>query len=140
MLTEVRRGLNKYDRRGVWAMGLAGSSVTAANGSTGDCSSPNDSDPRADDIEDCIQLMNAQGVPIAVPGLGPILMGCSFDNPPNNWPNWQAAPRSNHAGAGINAVFCDGSVRWVLNEIDPHVWDAFLSRNGGEVLSTTDVY
>src|SRR5262249_3932266 len=30
MFNEVRVGLNQYDRRGVWAMGLAGSSVTAA--------------------------------------------------------------------------------------------------------------
>src|SRR5262245_46298538 len=35
LFNEVRVGLNSVDRRGVWAMGLCGSSVTAAN-ATGD--------------------------------------------------------------------------------------------------------
>src|SRR5207248_10537927 len=35
MFNEVRVGLNKVDRRGVWAMGVASSSVTAAH-ATGD--------------------------------------------------------------------------------------------------------
>ena len=38
--------------RGVWAMGLTGSSVTAAH-ATGDATTPNDSNEYSDDIEDC---------------------------------------------------------------------------------------
>jgi prepilin-type N-terminal cleavage/methylation domain-containing protein/prepilin-type processing-associated H-X9-DG protein len=42
--------------------------------------------------------------------------------------------RSNHSG-GVNAVFCDGSVRFVKNTISVQAWQALGSRNGGEVIS-----
>src|SRR5260370_5825911 len=52
LFNEVRVGVEQRDRRGTWAMGLAGSSVTAANASIGDCPAPNDWEPLSDDIED----------------------------------------------------------------------------------------
>src|SRR5262249_18774602 len=52
MFNEVRVGMTEKDRRGVWAMGLAGASVTAAN-AIGDCITPNDNLPKSDDTEDC---------------------------------------------------------------------------------------
>src|SRR5438874_9353141 len=61
MFNEVRIGLNANDRRGVWAMGLAGSSVTAAS-AIGDATGPNDGNEYSDDIEDCNALRQAQGV------------------------------------------------------------------------------
>ena len=45
MLNEVRVGIEARDRRGTWAMGAAGSSVTAANATVGDCPTPNDRNP-----------------------------------------------------------------------------------------------
>jgi prepilin-type N-terminal cleavage/methylation domain-containing protein len=139
MINEVRRGLNKFDRRGVWGMGLAGSSVTAANGSTGDCKRPNGNEEYADDIENCNEVRTALGVGNS--GLGPKLMGCSNDNLGlKNWPNWQAGARSNHPGDGVNVCFSDGSIRWVKNEVDPIVWDAAMSRNGAEPFQGTSMY
>jgi prepilin-type N-terminal cleavage/methylation domain-containing protein/prepilin-type processing-associated H-X9-DG protein len=44
------------------------------------------------------------------------------------------AATSNHPG-GINAVFGDGSVRWVKNTVDPTVWRGLGTIAGGEVLS-----
>src|SRR5579871_3977327 len=41
MFNEVRSGLNDQDRRGVWAMGVGGASVTCAH-AIGDCTNPND--------------------------------------------------------------------------------------------------
>ena len=41
-------------------------------------------------------------------------------------------PRSYHPG-GVNAGFCDGSVRFVANTIDVATWHALWTRAGGEV-------
>jgi prepilin-type N-terminal cleavage/methylation domain-containing protein/prepilin-type processing-associated H-X9-DG protein len=43
------------------------------------------------------------------------------------------APRSRHRG-GVNAAFCDGSVRFLGNEIDLVTWHAIWTRNGDEVI------
>jgi prepilin-type N-terminal cleavage/methylation domain-containing protein/prepilin-type processing-associated H-X9-DG protein len=45
------------------------------------------------------------------------------------------APRSRHPG-GVNACFCDGSVRFVNNEIEKDAWHAIWTRAGRE--HTTD--
>jgi prepilin-type N-terminal cleavage/methylation domain-containing protein/prepilin-type processing-associated H-X9-DG protein len=44
------------------------------------------------------------------------------------------ASRSYHPG-GVNAVFCDGSVRFFKDTISPTTWAALGTRGGGEVLS-----
>ena len=43
----------------------------------------------------------------------------------------QSAARSRHFG-GVNANMCDGSVRFFGNDIDPTIWQALGSMNGGE--------
>jgi len=45
---------------------------------------------------------------------------------------------SNHSG-GVNSAFCDGSVRFIKNSIDPTTWWALGSRGNGEVVSA-DAY
>jgi prepilin-type N-terminal cleavage/methylation domain-containing protein/prepilin-type processing-associated H-X9-DG protein len=127
MFNEVRVGLSAHDRRGVWAMGLAGSSVTAAHG-TGDCTIPNDNNEYSDDIEDCHTVRSDLG--LGNSGLGALRMGCSNDNLPNNWPNWQGQARSSHAN-GVNACFCDGSVRFLTNIVSEQTWFLMNSRNDG---------
>lgn len=42
---------------------------------------------------------------------------------------------SNHSG-GVNIAMCDGSVKFVKDNIAPQPWWALGSRNGGEVLSS----
>ncbi len=44
------------------------------------------------------------------------------------------AASSNHPG-GVNAVFGDGSVRYVRNTVDPTVWRNLGTIAGGEVIS-----
>ncbi len=46
---------------------------------------------------------------------------------------WNQQFGSSHTG-GMNAVFCDGSVRFVRFGLDPAVWAAACSRNGAEAL------
>jgi prepilin-type processing-associated H-X9-DG protein len=48
------------------------------------------------------------------------------------------AASSNHPG-GVNAVFGDGSVRFVKNTVDPVVWWNLGTIAGGEVVSA-DAY
>ncbi len=126
LFNEVRVGINDKDRRGTWAMGLPGASVTAAL-CVGDATVPNDTNEYSDDIEDCNQVRTAAGVGNS--GLGPIRMGCSNDNLPNNWPNWQAQARSSHTGLRVNAAFCDGTVRTIQPTILQSVWQAINGRN-----------
>ena len=45
--------------------------------------------------------------------------------------NTHASARSLHSG-GVNAANCDGSVRFVLDEIAPAVWQAQCTRNAGD--------
>jgi prepilin-type processing-associated H-X9-DG protein len=40
--------------------------------------------------------------------------------------------RSRHPG-GVNVLFCDGSVRFVADGVDPEGWRALATRSGGEV-------
>ena len=135
LLNEVRVGLNSSDRRGTWAMGLASSSITAAH-ATGDATNPNDTNEYSDDIEDCQSLRTAAG--LGTSGLGPKMMGCSDDNLPNNWPNWQGQARSSHPDRSVNACFADGAVRIIPQAIAESVWGAINNRNDGLVADTND--
>jgi prepilin-type N-terminal cleavage/methylation domain-containing protein/prepilin-type processing-associated H-X9-DG protein len=146
MFNEVRAGYNQYDRRGVWAMGGAGSSATAAH-AIGDCLTPNDfgnldpsntalyDDGKSDDIENCYELLQAT-LPMAQWPMfsSQTRMGCSWDNGTQNWPNWQGNARSMHA-AGVNACFADGSVRWVSETVPQPIWFLMNSRNDGKLYS-----
>jgi prepilin-type N-terminal cleavage/methylation domain-containing protein/prepilin-type processing-associated H-X9-DG protein len=74
----------------------------------------------------------------------PMTANYSHTIPPNfksydcgNYPDFNgshAAARSNHPG-GINAAFCDGSVRFFKDSINPTTWMALGTRAGGEVVS-----
>jgi prepilin-type N-terminal cleavage/methylation domain-containing protein/prepilin-type processing-associated H-X9-DG protein len=135
MFNEIRIGLTENDRRGTWAMGVGGSSITGAM-AQGDATNPNDSTEYSDDIEDC----NAVRMDLKTgnSGLGPLRMGCSNDNLPNNWPNWQAQARSRHA-AGVNVCFADGGVRFILDSVNETVWLNLNARDDGNPISPSDV-
>jgi prepilin-type N-terminal cleavage/methylation domain-containing protein/prepilin-type processing-associated H-X9-DG protein len=134
LFNEVRAGINQYDRRGKWAMGVAGASVTAAH-AIGDCTTPNDTNEYSDAIEDCSHVRSTGGFNLMAtpPSMGLIKMGCSNDNRPRNWPNLQAQARSLHAG-GVNACFADGGVRFIRDDIVQFVWFCLNSRNDGKVI------
>jgi prepilin-type N-terminal cleavage/methylation domain-containing protein/prepilin-type processing-associated H-X9-DG protein len=49
--------------------------------------------------------------------------------------SYHGAARSYHSG-GVNVCFCDGSVRFISNNIDLATWQNLGSRSGGEVVQT----
>jgi prepilin-type N-terminal cleavage/methylation domain-containing protein/prepilin-type processing-associated H-X9-DG protein len=134
MFNEIRAGLNENDRRGVWAMGLSGASMTAAH-AIGDCIGPNDSTEYSDDIEDCSLARSTSNLPQTT-GMSIMRMGCSNDNLPRNWPNWQAQARSLHTG-GVNACFADGSIRFIRNEVPQRTWYMLNSRDDGQTFDSS---
>ena len=46
---------------------------------------------------------------------------------------------SEHGDAGCNVLFGDGAVHFVVDTIDPFIWVAISTRNGGEVLTSLEL-
>ncbi|MDG3006894.1 DUF1559 domain-containing protein [Paludisphaera mucosa] len=69
----------------------------------------------------------------------PNAQGCDngADGNTGAWGSYSDAmpPSSNHSG-GVNAAFCDGSVKFIKNTVDLPTWWAIGTRNGGEVVSS----
>ena len=102
---EVRAGLTDKDRRGVWAMGMAGSSIACAHGSWGDDNGPNACYRWADDIKGIDQLK-----------LGPAVEDQCMDAWGKSGSR-QATFRSLHRD-GCNVVFADCSVHFISDAIE----------------------
>ena len=101
MIDELRIGPDANDLRGTWAMGQAGASIVAGNGRI-DSPAPNVSPDGCDDIQDCTDR----------PEIG---MGCCVSN------SSQVTAKSQHIG-GVIIGFCDGSVRFVRNQVTQTAW------------------
>ena len=139
MIGEIRIGLlPELDRRGIWAMGGAGSSALFWYGYTGDAPGPNSCGDRSDDIEGCHTAFNQN------PGLyRQECMQCIEEARPSV----QATMRSRHPG-GVNTVFCDGSVHFINDHIETGVafdpnfgsaWDRLAASADGLVISAEEV-
>ena len=106
LLGEIRIGLTAVDRRGVWAMGTAGSSTVFACG-TDDDIGPNNCTSSADNLLNCQDVLNAVGQQT----LNGECMGC--------WPDTgnQSTFRSRH-GSGVVLAMCDGSVHFLNDGVE----------------------
>ena len=58
-------------------------------------------------------------------------------HPPNNYSGHVDEMYSEHAG-GCNVVMADANTRFVGENINPLVWAAMATRNGGETFDETD--
>lgn len=61
-------------------------------------------------------------------------------NPPCYGPHTTTVPmmnaaRSRHPHGGVNAAFCDGSVRFISNNIQITTWQSLSTMQGNEVMS-----
>lgn len=139
LLGEIRIGLlPELDRRGIWAMGGAGTSALFWYGYMGDSPGPNSCGDRADDIEGCHTAFNQN------PGLyRQECMQCIEVARPSV----QATMRSRHPG-GVNTVFCDGSVHFISDHIETSVafdgnfgstWDRLIASADGSVIDASEV-
>ena len=130
MVGEIRIGLNEHDRRGTWAMGSAGASLLAWHGFGGDANGPNPSNDSADDILGCKKFTDE----IGLDRLQSERMTC--------WkpcPGYQASPRSVHPPGGVHVAMCDGSARWISDDVHTNgawgeccsVWDRLIASQDG---------
>ena len=114
---EIRAGVNPADRRGVWALGSVGSSLTYDHGKYGSLG-PNTGE---DLIQGCFFAvakagsgqLDALGMPCA------LNQGIDISE--------RATSRSMHGG-GINLLMLDGSTVFVSDDIDVAVWHYMHSR------------
>lgn len=113
---EIRAGVNPVDPRGVWALGLIGSSATAGHGIYRQAGGPNNPSVGSDLIANCARVRALAGGPEALAAMG---MGCK------TWftstASFEAGARSLHPG-GVNLLMLGGSVHFVENEVDANVW------------------
>ena len=114
MVNHMRAGPSAGDARGVWALGMPGSSYTS-NCPNGDCYGPNDTGCCSDDLGACDDRPDIQ-------------MGC--------WGGgWgQGNARASHSGQTL-AAMGDGSVRGVRNAISVQNWFYMISAGDGRVWS-----
>jgi prepilin-type N-terminal cleavage/methylation domain-containing protein/prepilin-type processing-associated H-X9-DG protein len=116
LVHEVRVGVNAMDRRGVWALGLPGSSMVCAGRDYNP--TPNNRLDQSDEIEGCWRFWYA--------GIGTKDgMGCL--NLPDKY-SMAGQARSRHSG-GCNAAFCDGHVQFISNTISQRTWVLLQSTN-----------
>jgi hypothetical protein len=127
MLAELRAGIVPFDCRGTWAMGGAGPSAIAACGYLGDARGPNPIAEKSDDVAACQEISDEIGSHDELLRLG---MGCFVGT--NGSPNRQAGTRSSHM-RGVFVALCDGSVRWIGDDIErngsianPSIWDRLI--------------
>ncbi len=151
MLTEIRTRDSQRDSRGVWAAGFVGGSIIAfdmhpANAAV-TAASTGCGDPLPKTRNMRYVPFNYTGIDSLTPNSIPLgnldmihecppteTVAARFENMPCQTDNdtWTAvAPRSNHPG-GVNATNCDGSVRWLDNEIDQFLMARLVSINDGQ--------
>jgi prepilin-type N-terminal cleavage/methylation domain-containing protein/prepilin-type processing-associated H-X9-DG protein len=119
---EIRAGISALDPRGVWAIGMPSCSITNA-GRDATNPTPNntlgDDGNHGDEIQTCKEFWtNTIGSQLG--------MGCQKGG--SLMTSGQA--RSLHTG-GVNACFCDGSVRFISNGVSQLTWGLLNSKADG---------
>lgn len=105
---ELRAGISPIDSRGVWALGMAGSSITVAHPG-----GPNSKD-QGDGIAACAMLT----INLGEAELRRMEMPCLL-TPFSS--NFRATSRSMHPSC-VNVLRLDGSVHTVTNQVESIVW------------------
>jgi prepilin-type N-terminal cleavage/methylation domain-containing protein/prepilin-type processing-associated H-X9-DG protein len=136
LVSEVRTRANEQDQRGVWALPWTGATMLSFDmhaddalstrakyvpdpGSLGVTQPPNCEGPNVDMIHRCADPAEAQV----------LRMPCGeYGDGANHY--LSAAPRSAHAG-GVNVIFHDGHIGFLVNEVDEMAMVKMVSCNDG---------
>ncbi|MEX2091260.1 MAG: DUF1559 domain-containing protein [Pirellulales bacterium] len=109
LLGELRIGVGERDRRGTWAMALAGSNLLGQQASNG-TGPPNDCSPYNDDLTDYAAVVADHGEEY-------LISECMMPYNLSDWNNSvQTTVRSKHPG-GAHVALCDGSVRFISDNV-----------------------
>jgi prepilin-type N-terminal cleavage/methylation domain-containing protein/prepilin-type processing-associated H-X9-DG protein len=119
---EVRVGVNAQDRRGTWALGMAGASIVCAG--QDDNPTPNNRNDEGDEIEGCDGFW--------YPGIG-VRDGMGCQKGATNF-SIAAQARSRHTG-GVNACFADGHIQFIRDVISQRTWVLLQSIDDGQVIN-----
>jgi prepilin-type processing-associated H-X9-DG protein len=125
LFNEVRAGMDPTDPRGVWALGMPGSSITNA----GRIYNPTPNNPLGDDGNSGDELQ--QAYKFWFPTIGSKAHMGAFPNVPGDSVN-SAMARSMHTG-GVNACFADGHVQFISEAISQWTWCMLQSKNDGQL-------
>lgn len=97
-----------------------------------------DQNSNGDFLNDDASQPGLQFMTIQTPNSGVDVIFCNTNNDPaapcTNGSSLQAAARSRHSG-GVNAMFCDGSSRFISNSIAQYTWQSLGTMNGNEVFA-----
>ncbi len=129
MFNEILSGINSYDPRGTWALGMPACSITNA----GRIYNPTPNNTLGDDGNSGDELQNAYK--FWYPGIGSLKHMGAFPNTAGDVMTSGMA-RSNHTN-GVNSCFADGSVRFISNSVTQWTWCLLQSKNDGMVLDSS---
>ncbi|HTM53286.1 MAG TPA: DUF1559 domain-containing protein [Pirellulales bacterium] len=116
MLEEIRAGLDMTDRRGVWALGYVGCSVTAGHGRYGN-RGPNRG---ADRFQGCAAVTQALGGQLEAENMPCQSLNTEICE--------RATARSQHPD-GVVISMGDASVHFVADDIDEEIWHLIHRRD-----------
>jgi prepilin-type processing-associated H-X9-DG protein len=129
LLDEIRCGIDRLDPRGVWALGLVASSMTAQQGKFADANGPNPSSPGSDEFIGCTALTQKLGASaLGIERMPCYVVGTSVEI------SIQGAARSTHP-AGLNVLFADGSVHFTIDDIDRTIWHSMHTRGSADTIT-----